>query len=214
MIGSQIDQYGRTTDDTGATMWVNYEMDDGWRQQWLAMHFGNELQINDFGYLSRNSTNYLNWEVKRRFTDLPKESRYASKDWRCAHQRHRQRPRRAPAAPVAHQPRRAACATAATSTRRSTSTAPASTTCSRAATAWSTCRRTSTRTSSTSGRARATGRGSSEADAFSGGLAGNDKVGYNLRVQPTYFISDAFSVYAGRCTTSTSRAGWCGRTTT
>ena len=36
-----------------------------------------------------------------------------------------------------------------------------------------TCRRTSTRTSSTSGRARATGRTRSEAELFSGGLAGN-----------------------------------------
>ena len=46
------------------------------------MHFGNDLQINDAGYLSRNSTNYVHWQVNRRFTDLPAESRYASKDWR------------------------------------------------------------------------------------------------------------------------------------
>ena len=37
------------------------------------MHFGNQLQINDAGYLSRNSTNYLHWQVNRRFTDLPRE---------------------------------------------------------------------------------------------------------------------------------------------
>ena len=37
------------------------------------MHFGNELQINDAGYLSRNSTNYLHWQVNRRFTELPAE---------------------------------------------------------------------------------------------------------------------------------------------
>ena len=30
----------------------------------------------------RNSVNYLHWQVNRRFTDLPAESRYASKDWR------------------------------------------------------------------------------------------------------------------------------------
>ena len=46
------------------------------------MHFGNELEINDAGYLSRNSTNYLHWQVNRRFTDLPQDSRYTSKDWR------------------------------------------------------------------------------------------------------------------------------------
>src|SRR3546814_1048308 len=46
------------------------------------MHFGDELQINDLGYLSQNDLNYGHWEVSRRFTGLPEESRYASKDWR------------------------------------------------------------------------------------------------------------------------------------
>src|SRR3546814_14396985 len=57
-------------------------MDGGWRQQWIAMHFGDELQINDLGYLSQNDLNYGHWAVSRRFTGLPEESRYASKDWR------------------------------------------------------------------------------------------------------------------------------------
>ena len=39
-------------------------MDEGWRQQWLAMHFGDKLQINDFGYLQRNNLNYGHWEVR------------------------------------------------------------------------------------------------------------------------------------------------------
>src|SRR3546814_12008435 len=46
------------------------------------MHFGDELQINDLGYRSQNDLNYGHWEVSRRFTGLPEESRYASKDWR------------------------------------------------------------------------------------------------------------------------------------
>jgi hypothetical protein len=70
------------TRDTGGTIWADYEMAHGWRQQWIAMHFGNRLQINDAGYLSRNSLNYLHWQVNRRFTELPAESRYSSKDWR------------------------------------------------------------------------------------------------------------------------------------
>jgi len=82
VFGSDIDQAGESARDTGASVWADYEMDHGWRQQVIAMHFGNELQINDAGYLSRNSTNYLHWEVRRRFTELPAESRYASKDWR------------------------------------------------------------------------------------------------------------------------------------
>ncbi|MDR7067747.1 hypothetical protein J2X02_000564 [Pseudoxanthomonas japonensis] len=82
LLGSRIAQAGNEVDDVGATVWADYEMDDGWRQQWIAMHFGNDLQLNDFGYLSRNSTNYLHWEVRKRFTALPEDSRYSSKDWR------------------------------------------------------------------------------------------------------------------------------------
>ena len=73
VFGSKIDQAGETVSDTGATIWADYEMDHGWRQQWIAMHFGNELDINDAGFLSQNSLNYLHWEVKRRFTDLGAE---------------------------------------------------------------------------------------------------------------------------------------------
>ena len=51
LIGSEIEQCGQSTSDTGATMWADYEMNHGWRQQWIGMHFGNELQINDAGYL-------------------------------------------------------------------------------------------------------------------------------------------------------------------
>ena len=82
VFGSDIDQSGESVRDTGTTVWADYEMDHGWRQQFMAMHFGNDLQINDAGYLARNSTNYIHWEVKRRFSDLPAGSRYASKDWR------------------------------------------------------------------------------------------------------------------------------------
>ncbi len=82
LFGSDIDESGDSSRDTGATVWADYEMDHGWRQQVIAMHFGNHLEINDAGYLSRNSVNYLHWQVNRRFTELPADSRYASKDWR------------------------------------------------------------------------------------------------------------------------------------
>ena len=82
VFGSNIDEAGQTTRDTGSTIWADYEMDHGWRQQVIAMHFGNQLQINDAGYLSENDLNYLHCQVNRRFTDLPANSRYASKDWR------------------------------------------------------------------------------------------------------------------------------------
>jgi hypothetical protein len=83
VFGSSIEESaGSDTRDVGGTVWADFEMDHGWRQQWIAMYFGDELEINDAGYLSRNSTEYLHWQVNRRFTDLPAQSRYASKDWR------------------------------------------------------------------------------------------------------------------------------------
>jgi hypothetical protein len=82
VFGSSIDQSSERTRDTGATLWADYEMDHGWRQQVIAMHFGDQLQINDAGYLSRNNENYVHWQINRRFTNLSDESRYASKDWR------------------------------------------------------------------------------------------------------------------------------------
>ena len=36
-----------------------------------------------------------------------------------------------------------------------------------------------------------------ERKLFTGGLAGNDKIGYSIEFEPTYFISDAFNVYVG-----------------
>src|SRR3546814_3439240 len=63
VFGSQVRQPGQDSDDLGATIWADYEMDGGWRQQWIAMHFGDELQINDLGYLSQNDLNYGHWEV-------------------------------------------------------------------------------------------------------------------------------------------------------
>jgi hypothetical protein len=82
LLASDIEEDGDDTRDAGATVWADYEMNGGWRQQWMAMHFGNELEINDAGFLDRNSLNYGHFEVGRRFADLPAESRYASKDWR------------------------------------------------------------------------------------------------------------------------------------
>ena len=82
LIGSDILQSGTHTRDSGATMVADYEMGDGWRQQWLGMHFGDQLQINDFGYLDRNNFNYGHWEVRKRYTDLPADSAYSSHDWR------------------------------------------------------------------------------------------------------------------------------------
>jgi hypothetical protein len=73
---------GRDERGDGFTTIIDFEMDKGWRQQWIAMHFSDDLQINDFGYLSRNNLNYAHWQVMHRITDLPAESAYSSHDWR------------------------------------------------------------------------------------------------------------------------------------
>lgn len=81
LVGSDIRQRGEDTRGAGATFIADYTMHDGWRQQWLAMHFDDQLQVNDFGYLSRNDFDYLHWEVRKRITDLPAGSAYSSHDW-------------------------------------------------------------------------------------------------------------------------------------
>ena len=81
LVGSDIEQAGQRTQGLGATFLADYEMDDGWRQQWLGMHFDDKLQVNDFGYLERNNFDYAHWEVRKRITDLPADSRYADHDW-------------------------------------------------------------------------------------------------------------------------------------
>ena len=82
-IASSIEQAGQTTRGSGATVWADYEMARGWRQQFMAMHFGDSLEINDFGYLSRNNLDYGHYQVSKRITDLPADSVFASHDWRA-----------------------------------------------------------------------------------------------------------------------------------
>lgn len=196
LIGSDIEQAGQGIRDTGATIWADYEMDHGWRQQWIGMHFGDDLEINDAGYLERNSTNYAHWQVNRRFTDLPAGSRYASKDWRWRistdHNNHGQL--------LNHRFRMSR-----ESRLRNGSYEYGEININSA------------------GVDDLLTRGNGvvnlppsfdsyfeydrpregdwayhvEMEAESGGLSGNSKVGYSIDVEPTYFISDAFNVYIG-----------------
>jgi hypothetical protein len=82
VVGSDITVSGAHTRDTAATTVVSYQMNERWSQQFLAMHFGKEFEINDFGYLGRNNLNYLHWQVGRRFDQLPETSAYSSHNWR------------------------------------------------------------------------------------------------------------------------------------
>lgn len=196
VFGSKIDQAGETVSDTGATIWADYEMDHGWRQQWIAMHFGNELDINDAGFLSRNSLNYLHWEVKRRFTDLGAESRYASKDWRgrisTVRNDHGEKLNDQFRLSREGRLRNGSYEYAQININSSgvddlLTRGHGSVKLPGRFTAYFEYQRPRK------------GRWSHnfEAQLFSGGLAGNDKIGWSLEYEPTYFISDAFSIYAG-----------------
>jgi hypothetical protein len=187
---------GGDSRDMGATVWADYEMDHGWRQQYMAMHFGNELQINDAGYLSRNSTNYAHYQVNKRFTELPRESRYASKDWRWR-------------VSTDYNDRGDSLGSQFRISRESNlrngsyeygqvnvNSAGYDDLLTRGnGNLWL----PANFNSYFDFQRPRVGHWSYEVELnlFSGGLSGNDKVGYTLHVEPKYFISDEFSVYAG-----------------
>jgi hypothetical protein len=196
LMGSDIDQSGQSSRDTGATVWADYEMDHGWRQQWIGMYFGNDLQLNDAGFLSRASTRYGHWQVNRRFTGLPAHSRYASKDWRgrvsSSYNDHGQL--------LNHQFR-----VSRESRLRNGSFEYGEINVNSAGVDDLLTRGNGVlkRPANFRGyfeyeRPRSGNWAYDlEAEVFSGGLAGNDEVGYRAEVEPTYFISDAFNVYVG-----------------
>jgi hypothetical protein len=202
VLGSEIHQRGDEARDTGATIWADYEMDRGWRQQWIAMHFGNELQINDAGYLSRNSLNYGHWQVQRRFTDLASDSRYSSKDWRArvssTYNNHGEL--------LDHQFR-----VSRESRLRNGSFEYAQVNVNSAGVDDLLTRGNGVVNLPPNFNSffqydrprKGNWQHSIEVEAFTGGLAGNDEVGFSLLVRPTYFVSDALNVYVGFYATRT-----------
>lgn len=196
LIGSEIEQDGQTVQGDGATVWADYEMDRGWRQQWIAMHFSNDLQINDAGYLSRNSTNYLHWQVNRRFTGLPAESRYASKDWRAriSTSRNDSGDKLSDQFRLSRESR-----------LRNGSYEYAQININSAGVDDLLTRGNGVLNKPANFNAffeyerprKGAWAHALEAELYSGGLSGNERIGYSLFYQPTYFISDAFSVYVG-----------------
>ncbi len=196
VFGSDIDQDGEHTRDAGATVWADYEMDRGWRQQWIAMHFGNHLQINDAGYLSRNSTNYLHWQVNRRFTELPAESRYASKDWRWRastsrndrgdllnHQFRMSRESRLRDGSYEYAQINVNSAGKNDLITRGNGVVNLP---------------PNFNSYFEYNRPRKGNWGHyAEAEIYSGGLAGNDRLGYSLLIEPTYYVSDALNLSIG-----------------
>ena len=196
VFGSQVEQAGDTLSDVGATVWADYEMNRGWRQQWIAMHFGNDLQINDAGYLSRNSTNYLHWELRRRFTDLPETSRYASKDWRGRisrnHNNHGEKLNDQFRLSREGRLRNGSYEYA----QININSAGVDDLLTRG---HGSVRRPANFNAFYQFQRPRKGDWAHdlEVEAFSGGLAGNSEIGYSLKYDATYFISDAFSIKLG-----------------
>jgi hypothetical protein len=196
LIESQIEQDGSRERDAGATLWADYEMDRGWRQQWILMHFGTHFEISDAGFLQRNDLNYAHWQFNRRFTDLPAESRYASKDWRwrasSTHNNHGQL--------LDHQFR-----VSRESRLRNGSYEYAQINVNSAGIDDLLTRGNGVVNVPANfnslfeyQRPRKGNWGYEiEVEAYSGGFAGNHKVGYSIDVEPKYFINDAFNIYVG-----------------
>ncbi len=196
LIGSQIEQVGERTRGDGASLWVDYQMDGGWRQQWVGMHFADDLQINDAGYLYRNSLNYAHWQVQRRFDSMPASSRYASTNWRTrasvsrndhgellTHQWRLAREGRLRNGAVEYEQIFINSAGVDDLLLRGHGNVrmPAN---------FSTYFKYE--------RPRKAFWGwKFEADVFSDGLAGNDEIGYAIHLRPTYFLSDALNIYVG-----------------
>lgn len=196
LMGSEIEQFGQSTSGDGATIWADYEMDHGWRQQWIGMHFSNDLEINDAGYLSRNSTNYAHWQLNRRFTNLPNESRYMSKDWRwristdyndhgqlMSHQFRISREGRLRNGSYEYGQINVNSAGVDDLLTRGNGVV-------------------NLPPNFNSYVEYETPRQGNwvyhlELEANSGGLSGNDQVGYSINLEPTYFISDSLNVYLG-----------------
>jgi hypothetical protein len=196
LMGSDIEQGGAASRDTGGTVWADYEMDHGWRQQWIAMHFGNDLQINDAGYLSRNSTNYLHWQVNRRFTDLPAESRYASTHgrWRITanYNDHGER--------LDHQFRMSRESRLRDGSYEyaqiNLNSSGVDDLLTRGHGGVNVPRNFNTYFEYERPR-KGNWAYTLETKTFSGGLEGHAGIGYSLELKPTYFISDALNVYVG-----------------
>ena len=195
-FGSRIEDDGASTSDVGGTVWADYEMDHGWRQQWIGMHFGNDLEINDAGFLSRNSLNYLHWQVSRRFTNLPETSRYASKDWRWrisgTDNNHGERLQRQFRMSRQSQLRDGSSEYAQININSAGVD-------DRLTRGGNVLRKPPNFSAFAEYDRPRKGRWAHgfEAELFSGGLEGNNALGYYIGYKPTFFVSDALSLFAG-----------------
>jgi len=82
LVGSDVEVAGQHTRDFAFTSIAQKTLDRGWSLTGLMIHYGEEFQINDAGYLGRNDLNYAQFEVGKRITGLPEGSAWSSHNLR------------------------------------------------------------------------------------------------------------------------------------
>lgn len=80
-LRSDIDLQTRSLTDTGASLRLDFQVDERWRHQWFLTHYGKDLDLNDFGFLARPSFNRFEWELGYRQDNLPDEQPFLSHNW-------------------------------------------------------------------------------------------------------------------------------------
>lgn len=82
LVGSDVDVQGQHTRDFAFTSLAQKTLGKGWTLTGLVIHYGEDFEVNDAGYLGRNDLNYAQFEVGKRITELPADSAYSSHNLR------------------------------------------------------------------------------------------------------------------------------------
>ena len=78
LVGSDVEVAGEHVRDFAFTSVAQKTLDKGWTLTGLLIHYGEDFEVNDAGYLGRNDLNYGQFEVSKRITLLPEDSAYSS----------------------------------------------------------------------------------------------------------------------------------------
>jgi hypothetical protein len=82
VVGSDVEVAGQHTRDVAFTSIAQKTLDKGWSLTGLLIHYGEDFQINDAGYLGRNDLNYAQFEVGKRITGAAEASPWSSHNLR------------------------------------------------------------------------------------------------------------------------------------
>ena len=82
LVGSDVSMRGEHVRDIAFTTLAQKTLDKGWSLTGLLIHYGEDFEVNDAGYLGRNDLNYAQTEVGKRITELPQDSTYSSHNLR------------------------------------------------------------------------------------------------------------------------------------